>query len=159
VEAHLPIGRHAALRSRHGLLYRMVCGRSKRLRLEELVSAVVVEPVFARLEARNDGVLGLVGVRRRMLRRRVVTASDVATLRTATQVEPPTPYGLAFGTPGTTRRFRRVDRLIGQFTAFQSPRRFYPKGARRLLRLSSVADDRGATRARGSGGSAGLVDQ
>ena len=51
---------------------------------------VIIEPVFTRLEAGYDRVSGRGRMLGRMLARRAIAASDVPTLRTPTEMKPPT---------------------------------------------------------------------
>jgi hypothetical protein len=53
------------------------------------------------------------GMSRCMLSGRVVTASDVATVRATSQVEPPSTGLLTLGTSGATWRDLDINRLIG----------------------------------------------
>src|SRR5580700_4580865 len=71
---------------------------------------VIVEPVLTRLEAGNDRMPRCRCMLGCMLTRRAVTASDVATLRTSTEMKPPTFRGRhTFHTPIATRLRSRVD--------------------------------------------------
>src|SRR5262252_5729396 len=70
------------------------------------------EPVFAWLEALDQRMPGRGRVRAGVLRWRSVTAANVAALRAAAQMEPPSPAGVALGTPGSAGRSRNVDALL-----------------------------------------------
>jgi hypothetical protein len=89
VQPPLPLARHAISRAERRLVERVVGWGSQLRAFEVLVALVVVEPVLARLEAMDDGVL----LRRRMLARvlrgGLVAAADVTALPAAAQVEPP----------------------------------------------------------------------
>jgi len=56
VQMALPIGGHTAGRAGDRLGERMAFGRSQRGSFEELFRAIVVEPLFSRLEASDHGV-------------------------------------------------------------------------------------------------------
>src|SRR3954467_2399385 len=56
VELTLPVGRHGAGRAGYRLVGRMAVGRGQGGTFEELARAVVVEPVLAGLEARQQRV-------------------------------------------------------------------------------------------------------
>src|SRR5580658_8264242 len=87
----------------------MVLRRGELRTLERVFGLVIPEPVLAGLEAPDDRMPGLLGVRRRVLRRRAITASDVAALGAPAQVEPPAAGGVAFDAARPARRHRRVD--------------------------------------------------
>ena len=71
---------------------------------------VIVEPILARLEARDDRMSGLFRMLGCMLAGRTVAAADVATFRTAAEVKPPALRRRhAFHTPSATGFRRRVD--------------------------------------------------
>ena len=57
--------------------------------LDHRLSPVIVEPVFARLEAGYDQMLSCQRMLGRMLTRRTVTASDVSTLGAPAEMKPP----------------------------------------------------------------------
>src|SRR5580698_6418539 len=86
----LPVSRHPSFGPRNWLAHRMVQWTGERRPIEGLVCAEVPEPVLTWLETSNHHVSRMPSVRRRVLRRRAVAASDVATLRTPAQVKPPT---------------------------------------------------------------------
>lgn len=67
----------------------MPARRREFLSRDHFAGAVIVEPVFARLEAGNDRMAGGVKMFRGVLRGRAVTATHVAALGAAPQVEPP----------------------------------------------------------------------
>jgi hypothetical protein len=67
VEVALPVRRHRAGGSWHGLVERMAVGRSQNRSLGELAGAVVVKPVLARFEALNHGMARHPGVGARVL--------------------------------------------------------------------------------------------
>ncbi len=58
--------------------------------LDHPLLLVIVEPILTRLEAGNDRMPGCRRMLGCMLTRRTVTASDVPTLRTPTEMKPPT---------------------------------------------------------------------
>ena len=80
--------------------------------LVELFGRVVPEPVLSRLEATDDAVLRALCMRRGMLARRGVAASDVAARCAAPQMEPPPPGFEAFDASGSTRGDSWIDSLI-----------------------------------------------
>jgi hypothetical protein len=65
---------------------------------------IIVEPILTWLEARNNRMAGCSCVPGRMLARRAIAATDVPTLRTPTEMKPPT-FGLrqTFDTPIASR--------------------------------------------------------
>jgi hypothetical protein len=80
------------------------------LALDHFLFLVVVEPILARLEARDDRMPGLFRMLGCMLARRTVAAADVATFRTAAEVKPPALRRChAFHTPSATWFRRGVD--------------------------------------------------
>ena len=89
MKLRLPIARHAPAGARYWLIQRVMCRRGERSARNILLASVVVEPILARLKARNDGVVSPPRVGRGVLARRVVTASDVAALGAPSQMEPP----------------------------------------------------------------------
>ena len=89
VQLPLPVWRHAAGRSRHGLVERVLARRSQERALEILLCRVVPEPLLARLVALDDRMSPADGVVTRMLRWRRVATTDMAAMRTAAQMEPP----------------------------------------------------------------------
>ena len=86
VQERFPIGRHPSRGSRCGLTFGMRVRRKQRHTRDHPLLLVIVEPVLTRFEAGNDRML----CRRRMLgcmlTRRAITASDVPTLRTPTEM-------------------------------------------------------------------------
>ena len=89
MEKGLPILWDSACRARNGLMFRVPTGRQQPDSTKNLSSHVVVEPSLKRLEARHDWMPGFRGVLCSMLARRQVTTSDVPTLGTPTQMQPP----------------------------------------------------------------------
>lgn|SRR5271166_606043 len=85
-----PIGRDTPGRSWYGLIGGVMLWRCKPGPLEELIGGVAPEPVFARLEASDNGVTGRACVSGGMLARRVVTTPNMPALRTPAEVKPPT---------------------------------------------------------------------
>ena len=92
MEVALPVGRHPAGRARGGLTERMVLRRRQRGPVVVLLSRVVPEPVFARLEAPDDGVAVLLGMVAGVLARRAVATTDMAACRATAEVEPAGPF-------------------------------------------------------------------
>jgi hypothetical protein len=117
VQPRLPIAGDTPARSRHGLVQRMMRRRGERGPGHKLFASVVVEPIFARLEAGNDRVVAPSSVGGRVLARGVVAASDVAALGAASQMEPPASCGFAIATACTARLLRGVDCWIAHVTA------------------------------------------
>ena len=105
----LPVPWHAAGRSGHGLVERVVVRRSKDRTVEELLRRVIPEPVLARLEALGDRMVITGGMATRMLRWRRVAAADMPASRTAPEMEPPAVGGEALHAPGATRRRIEID--------------------------------------------------
>ena len=70
-------------------MFWMPTGRQEPDSTKNLSCHVVVEPSLKRLEARHDWMPGFRGVLCSMLARRRVTTSDVPTLGTPTQMQPP----------------------------------------------------------------------
>lgn len=67
MKLRLPITRHEAARTRHGLIGRMRMRWGELRALRHTSGAIIVEPTFSWLEARNDGVSCLVKMRGRVL--------------------------------------------------------------------------------------------
>jgi len=78
------------MRTGYGLARRMRVRGSKLLAGDELLCAVVVEPVLPRFEALDDRVRRLVIVGGRVLGGRGVAAAHVSALCAAPQMQPPT---------------------------------------------------------------------
>ena len=89
----LPVGRHRAGRTRHGLIQRMAPRLGELRAAREIASPVVVEPILAGLEALDHGMSRLPAVCAGVLARRVVTAADVAARRATQEVKPPAGLG------------------------------------------------------------------
>src|SRR6478609_8589107 len=89
IEVALPVGGHGAGRAGYRLVGRMTIRWGQDVPFEEVAGAEVVEPVFARLEALDDGVSGCPAVGACVLAGRVVTTTDMPAGRAAAQVEPP----------------------------------------------------------------------
>ena len=105
-----PIARHASGRSGNRLLNRMMVRRSKSGRLlKPFIGPEVVEPVFARFEARDDGVTRISRMLAGMLPRGGIATAYVATLRTTPKVKPPSVRGRALNTSGSARLGRGID--------------------------------------------------
>ena len=84
--------------------------RSVKLRAgEEFFCTIVVKPLLARLEARDDRVTGGSVVFRCMLIRRTITAADVTTLGASAKMEPPRTGRRAFDAAGAAWLCRLVD--------------------------------------------------
>lgn len=93
VQMLLPVGRHRAGRTRHGLIQRMAPRLGELRAAREIASPVVVEPILAGLEALDHGMSRLPAVCAGVLARRVVTAADVAARRATPEVKPPAGLG------------------------------------------------------------------
>ncbi len=109
VKVRFPIRRHAQGGAGHGLVDRVLFGRGEMRPVVHPLIAVVVVPVLAGLEARDQGMTGGRRMGTRVLRRRSVAAADVTALGAPAQVKPPTRALLAFLAAGATRRRRDVD--------------------------------------------------
>jgi hypothetical protein len=107
----LPIRRDPSSRSRDRLIEWVVPWRRERRSVEVLPAPVVVEPLFARLVARDDGMARRPSVLRSVLRRRVVAAADMPALGTSPKVEPPAAGSLTLRTTRSTRGHCRIDRI------------------------------------------------
>ena len=79
-----PVGGDPPGGSRRWLIQWVMLGRRKPWPVVELLVAVVIEPIFYRFETGDQRVLGGVGVGSGVLARRLVAATDVAALGTAT---------------------------------------------------------------------------
>src|SRR5215469_18201069 len=113
MQVTLPVPGDPAGRTGYRLIEGMMIGRGQvRARGVHPVLRVAPEPVFARLEALDQRVAGRGRVPAGVLRWRGVTAADVAALRTAAQMEPPSPTGVALNAPGPAGRGRSVDPLL-----------------------------------------------
>src|SRR5450759_644304 len=88
-QVRLPVRRDAALRAGHGLAGGMMLGCSQFWAVVELLAGVIPEPVLAGLERPDQGVARARRVLAGVLRRRGVTAADVAAQGAAAQMEPP----------------------------------------------------------------------
>ena len=104
VQLRFPDVRHATARPRHRLVLGMRMRSGQRRTVHEFFRRVIVEPVFSRLPARDDRVSRRVEIRRRMLLRRVIAASDVSALRASAYMEPPAVLLRTFQATGA--RFR-----------------------------------------------------
>ena len=109
VEVQLPVVRHLACRSGSRLAERVVPGRGERRALTHLVRPIVVVPVLAGFEARDDPMTRAPGVSTRMLGGRGIATPDVAALGAAPQMKPPSTGGKALDTAITAGRHARVD--------------------------------------------------
>src|SRR5271167_3828671 len=77
VETVLPVSGHRAGGPGDGLIERMTFGRGQRGSFEELLRAIVVEPLFTRLEAPDHRMSRCPVVGARVLAGRVVAAPDM----------------------------------------------------------------------------------
>jgi hypothetical protein len=116
-----PVSGHATGWSGHGLVDRVMVRRSQDGTLEVLLRRVVPEPVLARLVALDDRVLLGSGMVARMLGWRRVATADVAALRAAAQVEPPTAGGQALDAPRAAWRYLRIDPVLSRQSIFPFP--------------------------------------
>ena len=134
----LPVGGNPSGGAGHGLVDGMMVGRCEARPFQVFVGSVVPEPILARLEAGDDGVTGGVRMRRRVLAGRVVAASDVAALRTPSEVKPPTPDS----------RHSTQPVPLGGIPGSKEVVTFAPPAARRSTNASSIrlADVQGGRR-------------
>lgn len=122
VEVVAPVRRDSALGTGHGLFARMVPRWRQRWAVQELVRAVVVEPILAGLEATDNWVVLRTGVPGGMLARRVVAATDMATFSAAAKVEPPASRFEAFDAPRTAGGDRGdYRRITHQYNLYAEP--------------------------------------
>jgi hypothetical protein len=112
VEVSFPIPWHLSGGTGNRLALWVVFGRGERRPFVELLRRVVPEPILSRLEATDDAVLRALCMRRGMLARRGVAASDVAALRAAPEMEPPAPGFEAFDASGSTRGDGWIDSFV-----------------------------------------------
>jgi hypothetical protein len=91
----LPIRRHPSRRPGNRPVGGVVLWREEVRALVHLLVAVVVEPVFARLEARDQRVRAGEGVSRCMLSGRGVATADMAALGASAKMKPPAALPLA----------------------------------------------------------------
>jgi len=108
----LPVVGNPPGRTGSWLVERMVPRRRHRGSLTRLVGPIVIEPIFARFKAANDPMFFRLGVSRRMLAGRRVTAPDVATGGTTPKVEPPALNFCALETAITTWGNTRVNQRV-----------------------------------------------
>ncbi len=127
VQERFPVGRHSSCGTGNGLIFWMgVWGKQLRASDHRLL-VIIVEPVFARLKAGNDGM-----PRRRrmlgcMLARGTVTASDVSTLRAPAKMKPPALRGRqTFHTSVATRLGSGIDSAQALFHSGLFPFRSFP---------------------------------
>src|ERR1700677_2412341 len=135
VKQRLPVWRHRPCRSRRGLIHRMAVRGVKLRPLERFFSAIVVKPLLAWLEARDDRVTGGSVVVRCMLIWRTITAADVTTLGASPKMEPPRTGRRAFDAAGSARLDRRVDTVLVRFHTLLSGFRLL-----QLPRIDAVFD-------------------
>jgi len=109
VEVPFPVVRHLPCGPGSRLAERVVLRWGERRTGSHLVGAVVVVPVLAGLEARDDPVARAAGVSTRMLSGRGIATPDVAALGTAPQMKPPPITGSTFDTTIAAGRRDRVD--------------------------------------------------
>jgi hypothetical protein len=89
VQQRFPIGWNFACRPRRWLVFGMRMRRKQFRTLDHLLRFVVVEPILTRFEAGNDRMASCRRMLGRVLAGRTVAATDVPTLRTAAEMEPP----------------------------------------------------------------------
>ena len=110
VQERFPVGWHPSCGSRSGLSFWMRMRRKQLRTLDHSLFLVIEEPVLPRLKAGYDRMPCCRRMLGCMLTGRTVTASDVPTLRTPTEMKPPTFRGRqAFHTPIATRLRSGVD--------------------------------------------------
>ena len=90
MQQRFPIGWNSPCRSRCWLILRMRMRRKQLHTLDHPPLLVIEEPILTRLEAGNDRMPCCRRMLGRMLARRTVAATDVPTLRTPTEMKPPT---------------------------------------------------------------------
>jgi hypothetical protein len=90
VQERFPVGWHPSCGSRCGLIFWMRKRRKQFTTFDHPLLLVIEEPVLTRLKAGNDRMSCCRRMLGCMLARRTVAASDVPTLRTPTQMKPPT---------------------------------------------------------------------
>ena len=112
MEVSLPIPWHLSGGTGNGLALGVMLGRGEGWPFVELLRRVVPEPILSRLEATDDAVLRALCMRRGMLARRGVTASDVAALCATPQMEPPPTGFEAFDASGSTRGDGWIDSFV-----------------------------------------------
>src|SRR5271155_1066403 len=113
MQKRFPIGWNSPCRSRGWLILRMRMRRKQLHTLDHCLLLVIVEPILTRLEAGNDRMPCFCGMLGRMLARRTVAATDVPTLRTATEMKPPAfRRRQAFDAPIATRLRSGVDSAV-----------------------------------------------
>ena len=103
IQERFPVGGHSACWSRGGLIFWVRVRWRQIHTFDHLLLLVIVKPVFAGLEAGNDGMPGCRRMPGCMLAGGTVTASDVPALRTAAEMKPPTFRRQAFYTALATR--------------------------------------------------------
>src|SRR5437764_15388191 len=113
VKTYLPVQRHTTPRTGNRLVRGVVRWWCEPRPLHVVISSVVVEPVLTRLEARQDRMARGAGVRRCMLRWRLVATTDMAAGRAPTQVKPPPADSLTVLAAGTARNSGRIDQVAG----------------------------------------------
>jgi hypothetical protein len=85
-----PVGRHPVRGSGNGLIFRMGMRWKQFHALDHCLRFVIVEPILTRLKAGDNRMPGLCRMLGSMLAWRTIAATDVPTLRTPTEVKPPT---------------------------------------------------------------------
>jgi hypothetical protein len=134
VKQRLPVCRHPFGRCGHRLIQRMRVRSGKLRAFEELLRTIVVKPVLARLEARDNRVTGSGAVFRCMLTWRTVAAADVSALRASAQMQPPSAQPHTFDATCSARLGGRVDTiLLGRHGLVSDSCRLAVSGARIAL--------------------------
>jgi hypothetical protein len=111
VKQRLPVRRYRSIRSRCRLIQRMRVRIGKLRAGEGFLSTVVVEPMLAWLEARDDRVTRGGVVFRCMLTWGTIAAADVTALRASAKMKPPLARGRAFDATCSARLDRRFDAI------------------------------------------------
>src|ERR1700683_5002495 len=113
VQQRFPIGWNPPRRPGYCLIQRMRMRRKQLRALDHPPLLIIVEPILTRLEAGNDRMPCRCRMLGCMLTRRTVTASDVPTLGTPTEMKPPTfRRRQAFHAPVATRLRSGVDSAV-----------------------------------------------
>ena len=149
VKQRLPVRRHRAGRSGHRLIQRMTV-RSVKLRAGEgFFCTIVVKPLLAGLEARDDRVTRSGVMFRCMLTWRGVAAADVTAFGASAKMQPPAALSQTFDATCSARLRRWIDAvplglhwLLSDFplSCFSSTDR--PKRRIQMLCRSAVGDAR-----------------
>jgi hypothetical protein len=111
VQQRLPVSGHRSGRSRHRLILRMRMRSGKLRAFEEFLCTIVVKPILAWLEARDDRMTRGRVMFRCMLVWRSITASDVTAFGASAKMQPPLAYSQAFDATRSACLGRWVDTI------------------------------------------------